>query len=83
MADAKKFKKADDKKLSYSELVTKRNELKKQYMDLRFQTVVSHVDNPMQKRIIRREIARLNTLIHQQDLEKFRSAAAEAIAANN
>ena len=66
--------------LSYSELVTKRNELKKQYMDLRFQMVVGHVDNPLQKRTMRREIARLNTLIHQQDLENFRKAAAEAIA---
>ena len=49
-------------------------------MDLRFQMVVGHVDNPMQKRTIRREIARLNTLIHQQDLENFRKAAAEALA---
>ena len=73
--------KKDDKNLSYSELVTKRNELKKQYMDLRFQMVIGHVDNPMQKRTMRREIARLNTLIHQQDLAKFRAAAAEAIAA--
>ena len=75
--------KKDDKSLSYSELVTKRNELKKQYMDLRFQMVVGHVDNPLQKRTMRREIARLNTLIHQQDLENFRKAAVEAIAAKN
>ena len=52
-------------------------------LDLRFQAITGHVENPMQKRTIRREIARLNTLIHQQDLEKFRAAAAEAIAANN
>jgi large subunit ribosomal protein L29 len=76
MAKSKK----NDKNLSYSELVAKRNELKRQYMDLRFQMVVGHVDNPMQKRTIRREIARLNTLIHQQDLENFRKAAAEALA---
>ncbi len=72
--------KKDDKNLSYSELVAKRNELKRQYMDLRFQMVVGHVDNPMQKRTMRREIARLNTLIHQQDLENFRKAAADALA---
>ena len=76
-------KKKNDKELSYSELVAKRNELKQKYMDLRFQTIVGHVDNPMQKRTMRREIARLNTLIHQQDLEKFRKAAAEALAAVN
>jgi large subunit ribosomal protein L29 len=63
MAKSKK----DDKNLSYSELVTKRNELKRQYMDLRFQMVVGHVDNPMQKRTMRREIARLNTFISQKE----------------
>jgi len=75
-------KKKNDKDLSYSELVTKRDELKRQYMDLRFQMVVGHVDNPIQKRTMRREIARLNTLIHQQDLAKFRAQAAEAISGN-
>lgn len=82
MADAKKLKKADDKKLSYSELVAKRDDLKRQYMDIRFQTVIGHVENPMQKRTMRREIARLNTLIHQQDMENFRKTVAEAITAS-
>ena len=60
-------KKKTDKELSYSELVAKRDELKKKYMDLRFKMVISHVDNPMQKRIMRREIARLNTFIQQKE----------------
>lgn len=77
MAGSKKKK---DKDLSYDELVAKRSELKRQYMDFRFQKVVGHVDNPMQQRTMRREIARLNTLIHQQDLEKFRKSTAEALA---
>ena len=59
-------KKKTDKELSYSELVAKRDELKKKYMDLRFKMVVSHVDNPMQKRTMRREIARLNTFIQKK-----------------
>ena len=37
-------------------------------MDLRFQMVIGHVDNPLQKRVMRREIARLNTLIRQKEL---------------
>ncbi len=82
MADKKKSTKSDSKKLSYTEMVTKRDELKKEYMDLRFQMVVGHVDNPMQKRLMRREIARLNTLIHLHDLAEFRAKAAEAISAN-
>ena len=78
-----KSNKKSFKDLSYNELVAKRDELKKQYMDLRLQAVVGHVDNPVQKRTMRRDIARLNTFIHQQDLEKFRKAAADAIVANN
>ena len=57
-----------EKELSYSELVVKRNEMKKKYMDLRFQMVIGHVDNPLQKRVMRREIARINTLIRQKEL---------------
>jgi len=63
MADSKK---KNDKELSLQELVAKRDELKKEYMDLRFKMVISHVDNPMQKRTLRREIARLNTFIQQK-----------------
>ena len=74
MADSKK---KIDKNLSYDELVTKRDELKKKYMDLRFKSILSHVENPMQKRTMRREIARLETLIRQKDIEKI-NAAAEA-----
>lgn len=59
-------KKIKDKDLSYEELVAKRDKLKKEYMDLRFKMVVSHVDNPMQKRTMRHEIARLNTFIWQK-----------------
>ena len=64
MADSKK---KNDKSLSYDELVAKRDDLKKKYMDLRFQAIIGHVDNPMQKRTMRREIARLNTFIQQKE----------------
>lgn len=56
------------KEMSYSELVAQRNELKKKYMDLRFQMVIGHVDNPMQKRTMRRQIATLNALIRQKEI---------------
>ncbi|MDR0324299.1 MAG: 50S ribosomal protein L29 [Treponema sp.] len=51
------------KNLSYQELKAKRDELKKKYMEFRFKIVIGHVDNPLQKRTMRRQIARLNTLI--------------------
>lgn len=62
------MKKNELNTMSYPELVTKRNEMSKKYMDLRFQLVIGHVDNPLQKRLIRREIARLNTFIRQKEI---------------
>jgi large subunit ribosomal protein L29 len=67
MAD-KKTSKKNFKELSYAELVAQRNELKQKYMDLRFQMVIGHVDNPMQKRTMRRDIARLNTFIRAKEI---------------
>jgi large subunit ribosomal protein L29 len=58
------------KNLSLPELKAKRDELNKKYMELRFQMVVGHVENPLQKRVMRRQLARLNTLIHQQESVK-------------
>ena len=66
MADKKK---KNLKELSYAELVAERKELKQNYMDLRIQMVVGHVDNPIQKRTMRRQIATLNTLIRQKELD--------------
>ena len=62
------MKKKEIKVMSYAELVSKQKELTKTYMDLRFQLVIGHVENPLQKRILRREIATLNTLIRQHDI---------------
>jgi large subunit ribosomal protein L29 len=52
------------RELTLEELVAKRQELKEKYRELRFNMVVGHVDNPLQKRTLRRKIARLNTLIY-------------------
>jgi large subunit ribosomal protein L29 len=52
------------KDLTFEELVQKREELKSKLTDVRFQSVVGHVDNPLQKRNLRRQISRLNSLIY-------------------
>ena len=59
------------KDLTFDELLTKRDELKKKYRDLRFNMVVGHVDNALEKRTLRRQIARVLTLIYNHaDVEK-------------
>ena len=62
------------KNLSFAELKAKRDELKKKYMELRFKIVIGHVDNPLQKRIMRRQIARLNTLIRGHEIAEQKAA---------
>lgn len=57
------------KDLTYGELITKREELKKRALDIRFEKVLGHVENPLEKRTLRRQIARLNTIIHEYALE--------------
>ena len=51
--------------LKLDELLAKRDELRRKYFDLRFQLVVGHVENPLEKRNLRRHIARVETRITQ------------------
>jgi len=55
------------KELKFEELVAKREELNKKYFDLRFKMVMGHVENPLEKRTLRRSIARVNTLITMRE----------------
>ena len=66
------------KNLSFAELKAKRSELNRKYLDFRFQMVIGHVDNPLQKRNLRRQIARLNTMIRNQELALAKEAAKPA-----
>jgi len=68
------------KNLSFQELKTKRDELKKKYMEFRFKIVIGHVDNPLQKRTMRRQIARLNTLIRAHEIEEQKAALLKSTA---
>ena len=64
------------KSLSFQELKAKKEDLSKKYMDFRFQLIIGHVDNPLQKRVLRRQIARLNNLIRQHELAQAKSQKA-------
>lgn len=50
--------------LTFEELIAKREELNRKFLDARVNKVVGHVDNPLEVRTLRRQIARLNTLIY-------------------
>ena len=48
------------------ELKTQIVELKKEQFNLRFQTASGQVENPSRARVVRREIARIKTVLGQQ-----------------
>lgn len=57
------------KDLKAEELLAKREDLRKKYFDLRFQMVVGHVENPLERRNLRRQLARIETLINKTKRE--------------
>jgi large subunit ribosomal protein L29 len=69
------------KNLTFPELKAKREELNRKYMEFRFQMVIGHVDNPLQNRTLRRQIARLNTLVRQQEIADQKQAQMQAAEA--
>ena len=64
------------KNLTFPELKAKRDELSRKYLDFRFQMVVGHVENPLQKRELRRQIARLNCMIRGHEMAQQQELAA-------
>lgn len=56
------------KNLTLDEMIAKRDELRKNLNELRFDMVLGHVESPMEKRTLKRSIARLNTMIHEVEL---------------
>ncbi|WP_319560841.1 50S ribosomal protein L29 [Marispirochaeta sp.] len=54
--------------LTYDELLLKREELKAKMREHRFNKVLGHVENPVEKRNLRRSVARLNAIIHEYAL---------------
>lgn len=53
------------KDLTQEECIARQAELSRKLQRVRFDMVVGHVENPLEKRVLRRQIARLNTLIGQ------------------
>ncbi|HOF02195.1 MAG TPA: 50S ribosomal protein L29 [Spirochaetota bacterium] len=55
-----------------AELISERDKLRKTYNELRFKKVVSVVENPLQLRVIRRNIAAILTVLHERELKRLK-----------
>lgn len=70
MADKKKQAKKDNGALSASQLATELTKALAQRAKLEFQHQVAPLKNPMELRVVRRDIARLKTQIRMQEAAK-------------
>ncbi len=58
------------RELTYEELSQKQSALKKELFDLRMQAAVGKLDKPHQLRLVRRDVARLSTLLKEKEPEE-------------
>ena len=63
-----KMKASDVRKMSAAELETKLGELKKDLFQLRLQNATNQLDNPVKIAQVKRDIARVKTIIREQQL---------------
>lgn len=64
------MKKNELNKLSQDELITKLEDNKEALVNLRFQKALQQLDHPQQIRLLRKEIAQINTVIKEFQLGK-------------
>ena len=56
--------------MSREEMITKLEELKKDLFNLRFQHATNQLDNPIKIVAVKRDIARINTIIREQEISQ-------------
>ena len=60
--------------LTYEELLKKENDLQDELFNLRFRLATGQLDNPMELKSVKKDMARVKTVIRQMDLEKAKQA---------
>ncbi len=68
MAGVAIMKASELRALSIAELRQKERELRKELMDMRFQKSIGRLDNPAKYRQLKRDLARVLTVIREKEL---------------
>jgi len=68
------MKKEQIRELTKEELVQRKTEMEQEILNLRLQRASKELDNPLRLRVLRRDIARINTVMREDEL-KIRSLA--------
>ena len=64
------MKTSELREMTSAELETKLQSLKEELFNLRFQLAINQLDNPMRIKAVRKDIARLQTIIRQNELSE-------------
>ena len=64
------MKAAEIRQLTAEELNTKLNDLKAELFNLRFQLAINQLENPMRISAVKKDIARVKTVIRANELSK-------------
>ncbi|KGG81010.1 MULTISPECIES: 50S ribosomal protein L29 [Caloranaerobacter] len=59
------------RELTTQELNTKLTDLKSELFNLRFQLATGQLDNPMRIKAVRKDIARVKTILRERELNKM------------
>ncbi len=68
------MKASEIKDMTAEELQDKLKALKQELFNLRFQLAINQLDNPMRITAVKRDIARVLTVIREQELESIKNA---------
>ena len=64
------MKASEFREMTQDELVQKLNDLKTEFFNLRFQLATGQLNNPMMIKQVKRDIARVKTIIRERELAK-------------
>ena len=68
------MKAKDLREKNNGELLQEKSKLAKELNDMRFKKVLSVLENPLKIKSVKRDIARINTIIFEREIEKIKSS---------
>lgn len=68
------MKASDIKEMSSAELESKLKDLKAELFNLRFQLAINQLDNPMRISAVKKDIARVKTILRENELKNSANA---------
>ena len=68
------MKASEIRELSVAELETKLKDLKAELFNLRFQLAINQLDNPMRVSAVKKDIARVKTVLRENEINNSKNA---------